>query len=160
MAIVKIVFALLLSLASFHETRAACPDFWTAWEGNCYRFFDCAVEWTFAEAECQIASPLGHLASIHSDEENNFVFGLQGGSHNIWIGLNDRAEKDVYVWSDNTEFGYFTWQPGEPNNSCGLFCEERCVEQTLGDFVGRWNDQDCSSNRRYVCKMPDIPVTD
>ncbi|XP_070560958.1 C-type lectin lectoxin-Phi2-like isoform X1 [Ptychodera flava] len=153
------LFAVLVVGLNLQQCQAQqrCPDLWIEWRDNCYRLYDCELEWTMAQAECTVASPLGNLVSIHSVDENDFVFSLQGGANDIWIGLNDRREKGTWEWTDGTAFDFHLWQPGEPNDSCGLFCDENCVEmQVTSEYADRWNDKDCTAKRRYMCKMPAV----
>lgn len=96
-----------------------------------------ATTWTAAEALAQSVG--GHLASIRSQAENDFIhstFGnFAGVDRRLWIGFNDRDLEGQWVWSDGSEPGYTNWNPGEPNNSGGI---EHYAEM-LGSN-GRWND--------------------
>ncbi|XP_002737989.1 C-type Lectin CRL-like [Saccoglossus kowalevskii] len=164
MAAVRVFIFLLIcwtaSAASVDEkyghitAEGTCPDLWYPYNGYCYKYYECEMEWTMAEAQCLTDSPTAHLASIHSSEENDFVFAFQGGLNNIWIGFNDRAQQYTWEWSDGSPVDYTNWHSGEPNNSCGLLCEENCVEMQVGsEFNDKWNDEDCTTKNRFVCKM-------
>jgi len=65
-----------------------CPDEWEVFEGYCYLVVMNKVNWTEAEKDC--TSKGGHLASIHSAAENNFVSNL-APSKSLWIGGTDAA---------------------------------------------------------------------
>ena len=71
-----------------------------------------------------------HLATITSQEENDFIAGFAGSS--VWIGLNDYEESRVWRWVTDEEVTYTNWAANEPNNT-----NERVVE-LLAD--GKWND--------------------
>merc|ERR1712142_1261842 len=51
-----------------------CPEGWADFDSECYKVFQSKKSWQDAENYCQGEG--GHLASIHSEEENNFVAGL------------------------------------------------------------------------------------
>ncbi|MED6273804.1 hypothetical protein CHARACLAT_010154 [Characodon lateralis] len=76
-----------------------CEHSWRKFHGHCYRYFSRRHTWEDAEKDCREHS--GHLASIHSAAEQNFIRGL---SHdNTWIGLNDRTVEDDFQWTDKTD---------------------------------------------------------
>ncbi|XP_073399046.1 C-type lectin domain family 19 member A isoform X2 [Dendrobates tinctorius] len=78
----------------------ACPLFWTEFSGNCYRFFPINKTWAEADfycAEFSLGRTTAKLVSIHSWEENIFVFDLvnsqvPGIPTDVWIGLSDRRQ--------------------------------------------------------------------
>lgn len=97
--------------------------------------------WSWAE---KAASALGgHLATIRSQSEQDWVFGTfasyDGTNRMVWIGLNDVAKEGTFRWSSGNAVTYTNWAPGEPNNAL-----------TGEDFVSmlhqgtsqarRWND--------------------
>lgn len=96
-----------------------------------------ATTWTGAEALAQSIG--GHLASIASFEENDFIlksFGNFGGQdRRLWIGFNDVAVEGDWQWSDGSKVAFTNWNGGEPNNSGGI---EHYAEM-LGSS-GEWND--------------------
>ncbi|VDM77470.1 unnamed protein product [Strongylus vulgaris] len=144
-----------------------CESGWAYFDktDSCYRRFVWA---NFENAEEVCVSNGGHLASIHSAEENTFVNDISESGMDYsddgsltWIGLTQAnyPSSTVWTWTDGTPFDYKNWAPGEPNNSKGV---EHCV-QIQSDYVGkdpskdtsyrRWNDMACSTNMRsYVCK--------
>uniref|UniRef100_A0A7N9AUC1 C-type lectin domain-containing protein n=1 Tax=Mastacembelus armatus TaxID=205130 RepID=A0A7N9AUC1_9TELE len=82
-------------------------------------------------------SPQGHLVSIHSRAEVEFIRNLNyTKTHPIWIGL---TRDHGWGWTDKTSVGFFNWATGEPNAAFhpGEVGEENCVEM-YDD--GRWND--------------------
>ncbi|HYE60667.1 MAG TPA: lectin-like protein [Phycisphaerales bacterium] len=95
--------------------------------------------WTDAEAFA--VSLGGHLASIADAEENEFVrsqvVNFGGVDRRAWIGLNDAASINNYVWSDGTPVNFLNWAAGEPNHANGT---EFYAEMLGGN--GLWNDQD------------------
>lgn len=124
--------------------------------GNCW--FVLAEELTFDGAISGCEQYEGStLASIYSEEENNFVY------NNLldpcsdwkcgWIGLtdiNDPFGPGSWVqpeWADGSTYqGSFTnWAIGQPNNISG--------DQYCAHFYGNqyWQDTSCSNAQQAVC---------
>uniref|UniRef100_A0A914QNY4 C-type lectin domain-containing protein n=1 Tax=Panagrolaimus davidi TaxID=227884 RepID=A0A914QNY4_9BILA len=91
----------------------------------------------------------GHLVSIHSKEENDFVHNLRN-NNSVWIGrnkLNDPGKTGLtaghYSWSDGTPDDLpVLWdkrQPNEPWSDC-MFMANR------EDNFGEWSDYFCDQN--------------
>eukprot|EP00057_Strongylocentrotus_purpuratus_P005127 XP_003730280.1 PREDICTED: echinoidin isoform X2 [Strongylocentrotus purpuratus] len=148
-----------------------CPTFWTAFGQHCYRFFASNTTWQDAENHCQtysvpslgsggaVIDSLGHLVSIHSEAEHNFVATLfetsrkkESGMANVWLGMHDTSTEGHFQWTDGTPFDFTMWSPGQPDNwrsqeDCGL------IRSTYGN---KWNDAPCDFNGSsyFVCKLP------
>uniref|UniRef100_A0A914PIL6 C-type lectin domain-containing protein n=1 Tax=Panagrolaimus davidi TaxID=227884 RepID=A0A914PIL6_9BILA len=57
-----------------------------------------------------------------------------------------------WSWTDNTNFDFKEWAPGEPQNltqSCG----------TITILNGYWASDDCFKTKPYVCEVPNIVLT-
>ncbi|XP_071501609.1 echinoidin-like [Diadema antillarum] len=154
-----------------------CPPLWTAFHGMCYRYFSAVrVTWEEAERQCQsftkpcwdegaTTGQLGHLVSIHSQEEMDFLITLfdsirnkrASGNQLAWIGLNDKTTEGSFVWSDGSEVNYTFWYPNEPNNQGGVqHCANFCSH-----FDYKWDDLQCDlsgvgdnwSVGGFICKL-------
>ena len=94
---------------------------------------------TWSGAESFAVQLGGHLVSINSQAEQDFVwstFGQLGGiDRRVWIGFTDNGTEGAFGWSDGSPAKFTNWNPGEPNNSGGV---EHYAE-LLGSN-GRWND--------------------
>ncbi len=83
------------AITTFDQNKVApicqydCPaGGWKLFEGRCYLIVKSEVTWADAEKDCQNKG--GHLASIHSAAESNFIHNLYSSS-GIWIGGTDAA---------------------------------------------------------------------
>ena len=107
-----------------------------------------------AETECERAS--GKLASVHSSEENTFIF--ESLTKEVsWLGGNDMAVEGTWIWTDNTQWSYSNWARSEPNNYGGF---EHCL--VIGRYDEKWNDHPCGIVHEAICKRgkeSQIPVT-
>jgi hypothetical protein len=100
-------------------------------QGNYYERIDSTLNWLEARdaaAAMSFGGRPGHLVTILSEEENNFVDSVRSGG-NCWIGANDIDEEGDWRWVTGELFwtgglggsvvdGFFeAWNNSEPNNS-------------------------------------------
>ncbi|CAJ0930301.1 unnamed protein product, partial [Mesorhabditis belari] len=105
-------------------TRATtlCPDGWKFWNktGMCY---GAGQEMTFDDAEAYCITFGGHLASVHSDEENDFIKSL---TYNTSCDRNDAnwffgttiLGGQIYDRTNLTDY----WTDGSPTNYTRTLC--------------------------------------
>ncbi|XP_061447216.1 snaclec EMS16 subunit beta-like [Rhineura floridana] len=90
-------------------TQGCCDEGWFQYKDACYLpITDQAQNWFTAKDHCGNVG--AHLASIHSDEEQNFIFHLMGKRKDYWIGAektNDPTE--LWKWTDNSAWDYYTF---------------------------------------------------
>jgi hypothetical protein len=117
--------------------------------GNGHYYLLTNSELTWPEAENYAQSLGGHLASITSSAENDFVR-TNFASSEFWIGANDAAVEGDFQWSSGEPFSYSNWWFGEPNDSGGI------EDYALINFVesGRWNDGADGVTRRGIVELP------
>ncbi|XP_054707892.1 macrophage mannose receptor 1-like [Uloborus diversus] len=158
-----IVFVFL----AFSLQTAVCSGFsnfdycngtsWIRFNGNCYNFeysYNKRVSYYDAEDFCRAQS--AHLASIHSDEEQEFLLktmesGRFGGR--LWIGYNILDGDDKPQWSDGTPVDYQKRIPKE------YYVNEKCFIMFLSKRG--WRPEHCSLHYAPICKRPEgsIPTT-
>jgi hypothetical protein len=165
---------LLLGAACFAllagSLKAQAPDaVWTAPFGpggtwNLYEVYLTTDSWvnahnrTFTGSDSLGLGVKGHLVSLHSTAENNWVHGVAGGG-DVWIGLTDRVGEmgqDIagnpialgatesqgtadnrtmgWKWTSGEAFSYQNWSQGEPNDFNGAEDAAHLGGNTL------WND--------------------
>jgi len=111
---------------------------------------------TWSQAEAEAVGLGGHLASIGSADENNWIwetFGPVAGS-SVWIGFNDADQEGTFVWTDGASVTYTNWwvAGGQPSNDGGI---ENYAE--MNNYV--WNDnQDSASFPGVVEVAPAQPI--
>jgi len=128
-----------------------CPSGdWSVFGSACYRLFDTKKSWDEAENQC--IGEDGHLASVHSQQEHDFIVSLS--SEPLWLGAkNDLSSEGAWGWSDGSCWLVTAWSGGEPNGDGG---GQNCVET---NYVRRsviqtkkWNDVQCEKKLGFVCK--------
>jgi hypothetical protein len=100
---------------------------------------------TWLNAEIEAQSLGGHLVTINSQAENDFLWGYWGhnGSSNIltyenlWIGLNDYDNEGTWVWASGEVESFTNWAPGEPNDAG---TGEDFAHLWRHHIPGTWND--------------------
>lgn len=108
------------TLETTTQKPRTCPNGWNQFKNKCYRVTEKA---TWFNESVQICEAWGsHLVSIHSDEENDFVYSLYYPSKHIddnpWfrIGLISIVSKNMdYFWMDGSALDYTNWQTGCPD---------------------------------------------
>lgn len=95
--------------------------------------------WENAQAYCKAVG--GHLATIASQEENEFLYNYmrQRGYDSAYFGLAGVNSTGTWVWCNGETVSYTNWAPGEPNNDGN--------GEKYGMFYwkytdGAWNDGD------------------
>lgn len=81
---------------------------------NRYQIFDEELTWVEAKSKCEEMG--GHLVTITSQEEQEFVQTLleNGQKRQYWIGL--KTDGDV-AWVTGEEYSFSNWDKGEPNGN-------------------------------------------
>lgn len=102
--------AALLSFATPNAEAAATSEA-HHFLGHTYQRFDGAMSWDEAKKYCENLG--GHLATIGSTTEQNFIRGLisDGSRHMYWLGGD---HTNGWHWVDDSTFGYTNWAASRP----------------------------------------------
>ncbi|MBE3123865.1 MAG: DUF5011 domain-containing protein, partial [Planctomycetes bacterium] len=126
-----------------------------------YRLTPNYFTWSGAQAYAENYSigtaPLpGNLATIRSEEENNWLWTTFASTYGpCWIGFNDAAIEGVWEWISGEPITFTNWNVGEPNDagsieeygqirSDGTWNDVTAMHTALGivEFVGPYPDYD------------------
>ena len=88
----------------------------------------------------------GSLASIHSSEENQFLYAQFFSNSRLWIGFNDIDKEGVFEWIDNSYVSFTDWEYDEPND---YGRNEDCTAMQ----ATQWGDYPCGHRYNYLCRI-------
>lgn len=112
--------------------------------GHYYKFFSNKMKWHDAKAYCESIG--GHLVTISSMEENDFVVSIC--TELIQLGLTDEEVEGEWKWVTGEPYTFSNFDPGEPNNQGD---EDYAYISNLGH--GRWGDGHLArENWAFVCE--------
>lgn len=149
------------------DARKAFPDGATVWPANGHAYLvvtsSTAISW--AEANAAAVALGGHLATVGSAEENDFVFalgiekpGAWVGNYGPWLGGIQREDgsepEGGWAWITGEPWTFSAWFAGEPN-------EANAKEDYLGFFstanprTATWCDSRAtvSNVRSYIVEL-------
>ena len=133
-----------------------------------YQIFDYFLNWDEAEAYCESIG--GHLATITSETELNYILSILEGHPSIecyWLGGTDKETEGTWKWITNENWEYTNWEDGEPNNTDNEdylaiynFCSNYSYPR------GTWNDGKIASpNGRlsefgFICEWEAVGISE
>ena len=102
--------------------------------GNWYKRTDGALTWPDAEAQAQAWG--GHLATVRSQAENDWLLSNFASDGNLyWIGYHDSVVEGQFEWSSGEALGYENWRAGEPDDLNGADWA------VIAPVTGAWLDE-------------------
>merc|ERR1712107_79585 len=126
--------------------------------GNTYTFYHKKhVHWPEAEDFCVKCG--GHLASVHSQGEHDFIhndlvkgFNEEGYPYvGVWLGGRALEKNGEYGWSDGTPWDYTNWAPSQPREPWNnMYDTHRLHIWKHYDYL--WNDTIEEQIYPFVCK--------
>ncbi|XP_069073193.1 rheacalcin-1-like [Pleurodeles waltl] len=137
--------------------QGCCDNGWFQYRDACYKPFTNQVTWKDGEENCKKVG--AHLASIHSEDENHFIYLLMGRLKDYtkheayWIGAlsNDKNNNnpDKGSWTDGTQWDFDHFGPGQPDGLQDEYFIGSWKEEA-GHIT--WNDYKNSYQFQYICK--------
>ncbi|ETN79506.1 lectin C-type domain protein [Necator americanus] len=136
-------------------------DGWKIYTRHLYKVFNNAKSFDDAEKTCKKHG--GHLASIHSDDENTFIHSITKTGHEIksfenfvYIGLKYDTRTRKWSWTDGSKFNFSKWAVHQPDHlgdeNCGQLHQDPGPTLIyVQDY--KWNSIACNTPMKYfVCK--------
>ncbi|CAO4373892.1 unnamed protein product [Caenorhabditis nigoni] len=165
------LLGLSYSVISNRNFRRRCFHGWIQFEQDCYKPYRMRARFMEAENKCKEVG--GHLTSIHSPEENDFLRGLTSTGHvqenrwdnNVWIGFFYEKQSETWKWLDGSPTDYTNWATKEPNfmdydseyqasmMPDSSFDEKDHPGNWYNPDGGQWNNLHDMPLRGFVCKQ-------
>jgi len=146
--------SLLALLATLYYDCVNAPpcqgwQFAVPYGNHCYGVIPNPGPMDFGETQCNALFDGGHLASVESEAENNFIT----ANFTAFVWLGGMRTNGQWYWTDYRPFGYVNWMiPGYPLIDFSSNC--------LAIYPnGSWYNTKCSENRNALCKIPEGSFT-
>ncbi|XP_072531644.1 CD209 antigen-like protein C isoform X2 [Salminus brasiliensis] len=130
-----------------------CTKEWLHFNGSCYFISVFGRSWKESQNYCQEKG--GHLAIIHTAEEQTFLWDLlpRGHWNSYWFGISDEKLEGDWFWVDGTKLVGGFWEDGEPNNhineDCGYIVKTEVMSRVA---TKSWYDAPCSMSLPWICE--------
>ncbi len=132
--IAKLKHNFVLDSETSLEACSSCGAY--TYGGHLYMVFEKNLTWNEAEAYCESLG--GHLITITSEEEQNFITEVLKQCTNSYYWTGGFLNGSSWEWVTGEPFVYENWATGEPNNSGGV--ETKIHLYTKSTHRGKWND--------------------
>jgi len=142
----------------YNGTCSTCPDgrqipgFVYVGSLNGSHYYCSMSNYNYEQAKKAADRLGGHIVSINSPEENNFV-ATHIGSRTAMIGLTDIVKEGEFVWESGEDLDYNNWFSNQPND------KDKKQDVVEIDRAGLWNDIDNDISLEFVLEMPCEYVT-
>lgn len=130
--------------------------------GHYYAVFFIKSTWEEAKSYCENLG--GHLATITSKGENDFIFSKIKNISNrgCWIGGSDTVIEDRWEWVTSENFNYINFASNEPNGSgdhMQIYCASGLWDDTIEDdliFICEWDYNPLAQDISFVSCSNDL----
>ena len=131
-------------------TTIECPGGWVQYDADygvrkCFQYSTSERRADSAEVDC--VSKGGHLASIHSQAEQDFLFSnLNNRGENVWVGGVDINHNRAWGWTDGTPFDFANWGADDPDGGAYY------MYLMASDYFNMY-DAALSDYNYYICQL-------
>ncbi len=148
-----VAYALPTATEVYQQSNTAVPLEKTGeFNGHSYCVFNLSAgwdgEWAAAKRYCESVG--GHLATITSKEENEYVYQFMkdSGYNDAFFGFTDEEEEGVWKWVTSEPVSYTNWKEGEPNNDVG----GEDYAMFYHNYADKWNDGAFGDLKAFICE--------
>ncbi len=125
------------------DSEYCIPKETISFNGHSYFVYDIPMTWEKANIFCENVG--GHLVTITSEDENNFVTSLiKNATKSLyWLGGLDKLHDNNWQWINGEEWNYSNWNSKEPTG--GQYCLAIYSDKAATDIdnscvYGKWID--------------------
>lgn len=119
------------------------------WNGNYYMVYEDSMEWDEAEKQCEAMG--GHLVTITTSGEQNFINSLELECTDYWMGGTDVDVEGKWRWITGEDWQYENWHEKQPDNDMQI--ENYLALVTSWD--NEWNDvpvEGATGDLGFICE--------
>lgn len=140
-------------------TQQDIPSDAVEFNGHYYYLYTGGIASTYEEALQFCADKGGYLATLTSQEENDFVYSYitQQNCESAYFGFSDSESEGIWEWCTGEPVSYTNWHSGEPNKE-NPNEDYGMLYYKYSD--GSWNDGDFGNNTvnggtAFICEWGD-----
>ena len=140
LSLIILISSIDLSAVTVSAETVPFPEDAMEFNGHTYMVYDTSLSWSEAKVFCENLG--GHLVTINSEEEQQFLIELAklSSKKNLWIGA--KSDKNgTYSWITGETFEYTNWAENEPNNVFNSQFTAMMYTQNSSHIAGSWNDE-------------------
>jgi len=115
---------------------------WEQEGSKCFQLCTRPTDWDLSQTVCE--SKGGNLAAPENQAEQDKVASLQNGE-DTWIGGNDLALNQDWVWTSSAAFTYTNWFTNRPKDNVNQDCVKLRTD-------GTWDNVVCTKEFQFVCE--------
>lgn len=130
----------ILNTITLKPKNLEIPDTAVKFNGHYYQAYDTSMTWYEAKSYCETLG--GHLVTITSEAENNFVFDLivDNSRNYYWIGATDEKIEGQWEWITGEAFQYSNTSDCWADNAAEREDHAAILRLNLSGNAGEWND--------------------
>ena len=161
----KTILAMIICISLLTGAAWAAPVLWSVADGGNGHWYDAVSSDMDWEAAVGVAGSLhylglqGHLATVTSQEENDWILDSLGNVTGYFLGGTDLGPNEgTWTWITGEIWDYEYWNSGEPNNVAWLLPSGE--DALLFASNGMWNDVPLTgySEEGYIIEYEAAPV--
>jgi len=153
-----------LSITAINSAQADSTTLINPSNEHSYKRFDTAETWSQAKNAC--ANQGGYLATITSQNENDWVWSKFGASTGVyegaykgfWLGGSDATTEGQWTWITGELWNYSNWDTGQPDNASGR--GQSYTVMWNYNVEGSWDDGGLpytDPKTSYLCEWSSFP---
>ncbi|XP_042328986.1 snaclec agkisacutacin subunit B-like isoform X2 [Sceloporus undulatus] len=125
-------------------SQGCCDENWYQYKDACYFPVHVSKSWQQAKQNCEDLN--AHLASVHSENEDSFIFYLMWKRTDYWLGAEKTDDTAApWKWIDNSAMDY-------PDKLPNQVAAQQYDRLTVRAGKTSWTASKQSSPHKYVCK--------
>ncbi|NXA06778.1 REG4 protein, partial [Sapayoa aenigma] len=127
-----------------------CPNGWSYYKLNCFKYFRDARTWDEAERQCQAIQDGAHLAWVEEHQEAvtlQKTISYYQRVRSVWLGLRYNEGSQAWQWASGDKYSVASGLSG--NGAQG----GNCSLLTHQSSFSRWSSADCTQKHHYICKF-------